>query len=424
MAWFRRRRVVDDTAPPVRQRTDVVEEEVPPPPRPPLIWPWLLLLILLLLAGLGAWWFLSREDDKRTVPELVGLQERVAVQRVEAEDLQAEVDRRANERPSGVVFAQTPGGGAQVDEGEVIELEVSTGPARVVVPQVVNEPQEQAEAELRDAGFEVLVRRVFHEDEPGTVVAQDPEGGERAERDSTVRINVSAGTGRVTVPDIVGVTREVAEQRLRRAGLTARVFEVPAPDPPGTVVAQNPVPGKELARGDTVRINVSTGESPPATGTTKDTTAGTTTAGGGGAPPPARVAVPTVVGQSQTAAQNRLQAAGFGVTVDFVPSREPEGRVVSQNPVAGAQGRRGSFVHINVSEGPQTRPRRAVPDVVGLDEQTARQDLQRAGFRVQVFREATPDPGEEGIVLRQEPSAGRMAARGALITLYVGELTG
>jgi eukaryotic-like serine/threonine-protein kinase len=403
--------VVEEPA--AARRVDVVEEEEAPPPRPPLLWPWLLLLMLLVLAGLGAWWFLSRDEEKRAVPDLVGLREPEARARLAAEDLRVEVDRRPNERPRGVVYAQTPGAGAQVDENEVVEVEVSAGPPDVVVPQVVNVTQEQAEARLREAELEPVVRRVFAEDPPGTVVAQDPPGGERAPTGSDVRINVSRGTGRVEVPDVAGVARAVAEQRLTNAGLEARAFEVPSAEPEGTVVAQNPVPGKQVAQGDSVRINVSSGTPPPAGGG----------AGGGGAQP-ARVVVPDVVGATQVAAQQQLQRAGFGATVGFVPSQEPAGVVAAQNPAGGTQARRGSYVHINVSEGPQPQQRQQVPDVTGLDEQAARQDLQQAGFRVQVFPEPTPDPAEAGTVIRQEPSAGTRAPRGALVTIYVGEFTG
>lgn len=426
----RRERTVHDDVPPRRAYEETVVEEEPPPRRPPELWPWLLLLLLLVLAGLGALWYFSRDEDKRTVPDLVGLREDEAVTRLRADDLRPEVDRRPNKRPRGVVFAQTPGGGAQVDEAEVIELEVSTGPPNVVVPQVVNLPQEQAEAQLRDAGLEALVRRVFAEEPPGTVIAQDPRGGERAAEDSQVRINVSKGTGRVAVPDVTGIDRAQAEARLRRAGLKARTFVVPADETEGTVVAQNPPPGEQLAKGDAVRLNVSSGaQAPAATGTT-----GTGTTATGTAPPPATtaaapaarprtVAVPTVVGTQRPQAQRRLQAAGLGVTIDYVPSREREGTVVAQRPTAGATARRGSFVRINVSEGPRPAARAQVPDVVGLDEQTARADLRAAGFRVEVFREPTPDPAEADVVIRQTPAAGRRAPRGSVVTIFVGQIT-
>jgi beta-lactam-binding protein with PASTA domain len=57
------------------------------------------------------------------------------------------------------------------------------------------------------------------------------------------------------------MTRAEAEAELREIGLKANAFEVPSIDPAGTVVAQNPA-GGEIREGSSVRINVSSGETP------------------------------------------------------------------------------------------------------------------------------------------------------------------
>ncbi len=421
MSPFRRRRrtVAERTevAPPPRRR--VVDEEVVAPPRrrPPRLWPWLLLLLLLVLAGLGALYFLSQADeDKETVPAVVGLSVDDATERLTADGFRTVVERRASVRPRGRVFAQRPGGGSQLDEGEAVTILVSRGRELVTVPSVERLRVEEAESRLRQANLTARRRGVFSEQPVGVVVAQDPRGGERVARDTTVRINVSKGTGRVAVPDVVGQQAAAAGANLRKVGLRPRVFNVPSPEPEGTVVAQNPLPGGELAKGDFVRINVSTGE-PAGGGTDTGTDTGTT----GGVAGARRVSVPETVGQSLNAAQDRLQRARLVARVDFVPSQEPAGRVVAQNPVAGTSVRPGASVRLNVSEGPAPGTRMAVPDVVGLREQEARRELTASGFRVRVLREPTPDPAEEGVVVRQEPQAGRRAPRGAQITIYVGE---
>ena len=101
---------------------------------------------------------------------------------------------------------------------------------------------------------------VLSEEEPGNVVAQDPAPGDRARLGSEVRINVSQGTGRVTVPDVVGRTAAEAGSILRRAGLaTPRVVSAPSSEPAGTVIAQSPVAGAEVRKGEAIRINVSDG---------------------------------------------------------------------------------------------------------------------------------------------------------------------
>ena len=88
----------------------------------------------------------------------------------------------------------------------------------------------------------------------------------------------------------------------------------------------------------------------------------------------------------------------------------------------GTSARRGSSVSLDVSQGP-TRTTRAIPDVVGLARADAVSELRAAGFRVQVFTEPTPDEAEDGLVVRQEPGAGRRAAPGSAVTLYVGEFS-
>lgn len=113
-----------------------------------------------------------------------------------------------------------------------------------------------------------------------------------------------------------------------------------------------------------------------------------------------------------------------------VPSAESEGTVVAQNPPPGSQLGREEFVRINVSTrggggggGTTTSGAQEIPDLVGLTQADASAELEAAGFSVSVVPEPTSDPGEEGLVLRQDPPAGR-AAPGSQVTTAVGELTG
>ena len=402
--WRRRRDVdVAETAvvdEPVATE-EVVEEEIPPPP-PPRIWPWLLTLLLLVLAGGIAYWLLTREEEKTTMPNVIGLTESQARARLAESELEPDVDRRLSRRERGVVFAQIPGAGTQLNEGQRVEILVSSGLVRVLVPEVVGEREGVAVRALRSAGFDVDVQRYFAGAPRGEVVEQDPAGGARAERGARVIVRVSRGRNLDPVPDVLGVSEDVAVRRLRNAGFTPRVFDVPSPDTRGTVVAQEPRGGVQAPPDARVRINVSTGEE---TGEPTERPAET------------NATVPNVVGLAQTPALRRLFGAGLDGLVRFERSDEPLGRVIAQRPAGEASAAQGSQVVLTVSAGqnPETLD---VPDVTGQDEATARETLEAAGFRVDTIDDTTSD-ADPGTVLDQQPPPGTRAPRGATITLWL-----
>jgi serine/threonine-protein kinase len=125
---------------------------------------------------------------------------------------------------------------------------------------------------------------------------------------------------------------------------------------------------------------------------------------------------------SQTTAQRKLRNTGLVANVYYVASTEPQGTVVAQKPAGGVSVRRGTAVRINVSTGANPKPPRAIPDVVGEDEQTATSELRQAGFAVQVFDEPTTDASQDGFVVDEQPAGGTEAPQGSLVTISVGRL--
>lgn len=221
------------------------------------IWPWLLGLLVLLLIGLGVAWYLT-QDAESTVPTVEGQPLEAAVARLEDEGLKSQITESDNDAPEGTVYDQVPEAGTNVDEGSTVQLLVSGGPEAVVIPNAVGLTEADARDRLVAAGFAVTSVQVFSDVTPGNVIAQSPQAGTEAETGSSVRINVSKGTGQVDVPDVVGLSRGQAESEVEAAKLVPSVVAVPSDEPEGTVVAQNPV-GGTLRQGSTVRINVSAG---------------------------------------------------------------------------------------------------------------------------------------------------------------------
>jgi beta-lactam-binding protein with PASTA domain len=404
--------------------TAAEEEEVAEPVGPPperYWWLWLLLLLLLVVGGLLAWYFLTRGDDKTTAPNVIGLRAPAATERIRDRDLEALPRTGGSNRPTGVVFAQRPGAGTQLEEGQTVTISISSG--RLAVPDVTGLPLARARERLEDAGFESEVRRVASSRPRGIVVEQEPVAGVTAVRGTTVRLNVSSGARPVVVPSVVGQPQGDAVATLTRLRLRPVLRNVPSARPVGIVVAQNPPAGREVDRGSRVTLNVSTGTGPSTT-TVATTTVATTTAPAAtvtttttAAP---RVRVPRVVGLAQTPALRRLNVLGLRPTVTYVPSSQPANRVVSQRPAPGTLLRRGSRVRVNVSTGPNPQPAATVPNVVGQDQATAANTLRSAGFRVAVLNRPTSNQSQNGIVLEQQPVAGSSIPGGSQVTIFVG----
>jgi beta-lactam-binding protein with PASTA domain len=419
--------------PPPPDAPPVAPPDVPPPgpyaPEPPperQVWPWLLALAILVLGGLAALIVFAthHHHKKRTVtvvatpavPSVVSLPKATAVQRVTHAGFNAQVRFAPSSNPKGTVVAQAPDGGARLSQGATVALTISAGKPKLGVPNVVGLPIATAVKKLQADGLESNQRVVFASAPPGRVTAQRPPAGAAVKKGATVALNVSRGPQRVTVPSVVGRSRGDAVKRLTAAGFHAAVFSVPSQSPRGFVVAQSPRANSKAAKGSRVRVNVAQGAPAGKTTTTTGATTPTTSA--------ASAKVPTVVGLSQTAAQRRLHAAGFRVRTAYVASPKPSGTVVAQRPTGGTTLRRGAAVRINVSTGANPQPAKAVPDVTGEDEATARSDLEAAGFQVSVVDEPTTDQNEDGIVIDEDPAAGTQIPAGSLVTIYVGRFSG
>ena len=287
----------------------------------------------------------SRGPAQEVVPDVVGEELNQALDDLEQAGFDSQVEQVFSEEESGIVVRQEPEAGANLKEGQTVALQVSKGPKPVAVPDVVGEQASEATSVLREAGFEVNLVTVPSQDPAGTVVAQNPAGGEISEPGTTVRLNVAedgggqtTGTttqgtttgqtttpvaGPATVPDVVGLTQRQAARALNDAGLKPTLQFVPSQvDPEGTVVAQAQSAGTRLERGDSVGVNISVGpEQVPL------------------------VSVPNVEGTRTLDASTRLRDAGFrvqvlrevtgdasqvGVVVDQQPGRSaPEGGLVT-----------------------------------------------------------------------------------------------
>ncbi|GIJ08637.1 Stk1 family PASTA domain-containing Ser/Thr kinase [Micromonospora andamanensis] len=200
-------------------------------------------------------------------------------------------------------------------------------PQDAPVPTVTGLSQADAFAQIERDGF-VPARGEpeFTSDcKEGTVTSQSPAPGERVAPNSTVTVRICGGKPEVTIPNnLIGGTREAAEERLKELNLTVKTEEANNSAPKGQVLKVDPPSGEKVAEGTEVILTVSRGNV---------------------------VAVPSVVGLPQAEAKRTLERAGFEVDTDLGPEvpADQAGRVVDQSPNANTERTKGSTVKIIVS---------------------------------------------------------------------------
>jgi eukaryotic-like serine/threonine-protein kinase len=274
-----------------------------------------------------------------------------------------------------------------------IQDEIS-GAKPVIVPFVEGQRWSEARRNIRDAGLRaVQVSRPHETVALGIVFRQNPDAGERVPRGNAVRVFVSTGKPRVDVPDVLGARETAAILTLERAGLVPDVHDIFSDKPAGTVIAQDPQGGTSIVRGSTVRINISKGLQ--------------------------NKGIPNVIGQSYARAAEQLRQEGFDPVREDVEGDEPKGTVIDQDPGPGSLHPPGTNVTLRVSTGETTT---TVPDVLNLDEESARATLENEGWEVVVRDTATEDPAEDGVVISQNPAPGAKAEPGSPVTIVVGRI--
>jgi serine/threonine-protein kinase len=308
---------------PVPAATVAGDGAAPPPEEERrLRWPWIALGLTALLIGLAVLLFAG--GDKAEIENVVGQPEAVAVDRLQDDGFEVDVDRQPDLAPIGEVIHQDPGAGTEADEGSTVKLVVSTGAPEVTVPTVAGFAEKRAVRELSKAGcgtrddtnlcgFKVEVRdEASDRFDEGDAIRTSPQGGTSAEVGSRVLLFVSTGPQQVEVPDVVDLERESAAATLNRAGLGFTIREEESDADPGTVIAQDPVGGTVVDKGSRVQLTV--------------------------AKELETVEVPNVVGFSRATAEDTLRDAGLRPVVTEEETDDPAAvdQVLRQSPGSGA----------------------------------------------------------------------------------------
>jgi len=216
----------------------------------------------------------------------------------------------------------------------------------------------------------------------GKVLGTSPAG--RVSKGAAIALVVSSGPFTSVVPNVQHDTLAQAQAALQRLHLvsTAPTQKVVSSFPVGSVFGTKPAAGTSWPQTSPVTILISAG-SP----------------------------LPNFVGETLQTAQQ--WAGQHGVQLQQQPdnnSQQPAGTITGQQPAEGATFQPGETISVNVSTGPQPVN---VPSPIGMSVAQATQNLQQAGFQVQVNRYGPLDKVFDFSPVGQAP-------RGSTITLDVG----
>lgn len=183
----------------------------------------------------------------------------------------------------------------------------------------------------------------------------------------------------IFVPSVRSLSEEDARRVLQARDLVALLGpkQITSKQEAGTVVAQVPPAGQEVAPSSAVTLTLA--EAPPS--------------------------VPSVVGQSVSEATAAVEKAGFQVQLAEPRAHETveEGKVATQLPPAGETHDKGGKVVLTPSAGPA---KVELPKITGMNLQAAKQALEKAGFKLVEVKWVYADDLYPHTVLRQKPEAG------------------
>ena len=161
---------------------------------------------------------------------------------------------------------------------------------------------------------------------------------------------------------------------------------------PGEVLRQTPAAGMTVKKGKTVSLTVN-GEAE-------------------------QVVVEDVKGYKQQDAYDALKALNLSPKIQAVADDDTAvGYVVKTDPAAGSTVSTGTTVTIYVSSGPSTESA-VIPNIVGYQYSTAKEELEAAGFVVTAEYDDESDK-DENTVLSVSPNEGEKAKKGSVVTVTV-----
>lgn len=195
------------------------------------------------------------------VPDLTGYQLADAQQLLKDMEIKSEpVYATSEEYPVNTVMMQSYTANTLVHKGDTIFLTVSSGPAALDMPELLNMSYQDALMLLKTMGLTDITReRVVNGEYPiDAIVSQMPAPHEKVNKETEVTLTVSGGE--TVVPNLTGFTLREAEELLKQKGLklnpVLNYVDTRKAKEHACVTAQSPEPDVHVMLDTPVTLNI------------------------------------------------------------------------------------------------------------------------------------------------------------------------
>ncbi|WP_342430553.1 Stk1 family PASTA domain-containing Ser/Thr kinase [Neobacillus sp. FSL H8-0543] len=239
-------------------------------------WPIILISTFIILTLLTIFTFtilpglLTAKDVE--IPDVSGMELDEAISKLESEGFQIgkEIELSDEKMEEGKVIKTDPESGSTVKENSTspINIYVSLGKEKYELSDYVGRNYNTVAQFLDNKKFkDIKIDEVFDDSEPGTILSQDPEGGQKVVPEETVlELEISKGPEAIILKDLTQYSLKGAQEYADSVGLSLASEEkyndlVPA----GNIISQSPKPDTKMKKGDKVSVVISKGkeEKPP-----------------------------------------------------------------------------------------------------------------------------------------------------------------
>ena len=240
-------------------------------------WPIVLISTFVVLVLLGLFTFtmlpglLAAKEIK--IPDLTDMNVDDAISKLKLKGLQVgeKIELSDEDVKKGNVIKTNPEAGSTVKENATVILYVSTGKETTELSDYVGRQYDDVVNLLENKNFKDIEKQeVYDDSEPGTIISQNPIGGEKVVPEETVlEFEVSKGSQRIPLKDLSQYSLKSAQDYVDSVGLTLDASKEQYDEniSAGNIISQSPAPGTEMQKGEKVSVVISKGkeEKPPKT---------------------------------------------------------------------------------------------------------------------------------------------------------------